>query len=171
MPASHSRTYRSFSPVRPASCALVAGPRSARSLNRPSRSPKAASTVVAAAAVSVRTRPVNSAACCSFMVAPIGLRLLSSRRRDIRLNTVFISIEHRAVRLEVRMGQPATVIGRDRELAALRGALDDAGRGNGRLVLVGGEPGIGKSTVVEAFCDVARARRAPYLWGGGWACD
>src|SRR5689334_20771403 len=66
------------------------------------------------------------------------------------------------------MGQPAAVVGRDRQLAALRHALDEARRGNGRLVLLAGEPGIGKSTLVEAFCDEARARGATVLWAAGW---
>src|SRR6185437_8874422 len=65
-------------------------------------------------------------------------------------------------------GAVADLIGRDRELAALRGALDEAHGGRGRLVLLCGEPGIGKSTVVDAFCDEARARGATVLWGAGW---
>ncbi len=70
MPPSHSRTYRSESPVRPASSPLVAGPCSAMSLNSPVRSPRAASTIVATAALSARTRPVNSAARFSSIVMP-----------------------------------------------------------------------------------------------------
>ena len=37
------------------------------------------------------------------------------------------------------------LVGRDRELAELCGALDDASRGQGRVWLLGGEPGIGKT--------------------------
>jgi hypothetical protein len=54
------------------------------------------------------------------------------------------------------------IVGREAELALLRAAL---ARGAGRLVLIAGEPGIGKSTVVEAF---AAAARATVLWGAGW---
>jgi len=62
MPASHSRTYRSFVPVRFASSPLVVGPFAARSLKRPSLSPMAARTVVVVDAVSPSTLPVNSPA-------------------------------------------------------------------------------------------------------------
>jgi DNA-binding CsgD family transcriptional regulator/tetratricopeptide (TPR) repeat protein len=40
---------------------------------------------------------------------------------------------------------------RDQQVAALREYADDALRGRGRLVLVSGEAGIGKSSLVEAF--------------------
>ena len=42
---------------------------------------------------------------------------------------------------------------RDLQLATLHAYADDARRGDGRLVLVSGEAGIGKSSLVEAFVD------------------
>ena len=36
-------------------------------------------------------------------------------------------------------------VGRQREMAELRAALDDAMAGHGRLVMLAGEPGIGKT--------------------------
>jgi len=56
---------------------------------------------------------------------------------------------------------------RDAPLAALRGALDEARGGRGTLAVVSGEAGIGKTSLVQAFCDGARAD-ARVLWG---ACD
>jgi DNA-binding winged helix-turn-helix (wHTH) protein len=47
------------------------------------------------------------------------------------------------------------VVGRDVELAVLRQAFDRARRGPGRIVAVAGEPGIGKTTVVETFLRAA----------------
>ena len=62
-------------------------------------------------------------------------------------------------------------VGRERELAALIAGLDDALAGRGRLFLLVGEPGIGKSRLAEEL--VAAARRArcagarrPMLGGG-----
>ena len=42
---------------------------------------------------------------------------------------------------------------RDQQLATLQAYADDARRGDGRLVLVSGEAGIGKSSLVEAFVE------------------
>jgi DNA-binding CsgD family transcriptional regulator len=55
---------------------------------------------------------------------------------------------------------------RSAELAALDECLAAVGAGGGRLVLVGGEAGIGKTALVRAFCERASAPRV--LWG---ACD
>src|SRR5262245_1406101 len=44
-----------------------------------------------------------------------------------------------------------SIVGRSAELAALRGWLDEADRGERRLVFVTGEPGIGKTALVDAF--------------------
>jgi Fe2+ or Zn2+ uptake regulation protein len=62
---------------------------------------------------------------------------------------------------------PAALLERSTQLAALdeRLAVVRAG-GGGRLVLVGGEAGIGKTALVRAFC--ARAQAPRVLWG---ACD
>jgi tetratricopeptide (TPR) repeat protein len=55
---------------------------------------------------------------------------------------------------------------REHQLAALGDYAADAASGNGRLVLVTGEAGIGKTTLVDEFC---RARSdVRWLWG---ACD
>jgi DNA-binding SARP family transcriptional activator len=46
-----------------------------------------------------------------------------------------------------------TFVGRDRELAELVAALDAALAGGGRLVLLAGEPGIGKSRLADALME------------------
>ena len=47
---------------------------------------------------------------------------------------------------------------RDAELGRLREALDTAGRGRGAVVLISGEAGIGKTSLVRVFAATARAR-------------
>ncbi len=62
----------------------------------------------------------------------------------------------------------APLVGRERELAELRAALDTALAGHGRLVLLGGEPGIGKTRLAAVLADEARARDVAVWWGRGW---
>ena len=72
------------------------------------------------------------------------------------------------------MPQPAgpqdteAFVGRSGELAVLRAALRQAAAGDGRLVLVAGEPGIGKTGLARAFAQVAAADGALVLWGSAW---
>ena len=56
-------------------------------------------------------------------------------------------------------------VGRERELAVLQGALADATSGRGRLVLLGGEPGIGKTRTAEELTLYAEQAGARILWG------
>ena len=55
---------------------------------------------------------------------------------------------------------------RDAQLAALRDYAEEAAAGRGRMVLVSGEAGVGKSSLVEAF--EGRWDAARWAWG---ACD
>jgi DNA-binding CsgD family transcriptional regulator/tetratricopeptide (TPR) repeat protein len=59
----------------------------------------------------------------------------------------------------VRRTRAATdrLLERDDALAALHGAHSEAKSGAGRLVVVAGEAGVGKTALVRAFCDVAQA--------------
>ena len=66
---------------------------------------------------------------------------------------------------------PATTIplvGRERELSELIASLDDACAGRGRLVLLVGEPGIGKSRLAEELIAQADARGVQVLIGRCW---
>jgi predicted ATPase len=67
------------------------------------------------------------------------------------------------------------IVGRQKEMTDLRSAFESAAAGNGRLVCLTGEPGIGKTTVVESFlrelsisgadCYLARGRCSERLAG------
>ena len=62
----------------------------------------------------------------------------------------------------------AVFVGRQRELGALLEGLESAVAGRGRLILVGGEPGIGKSRLADELAGMARDRGIGVLWGRGW---
>jgi tetratricopeptide (TPR) repeat protein len=59
-------------------------------------------------------------------------------------------------------------IGRERELAELDAGLSDTLSGRGRLFLLSGEPGIGKTRLAHEFSTVAAARGAGAIWGRCW---
>src|SRR6266481_10230578 len=59
-------------------------------------------------------------------------------------------------------------IGREAELAALRAGLEGAISGRGKVFLVAGEPGIGKSELADRLTADAAADGAQVLWGRSW---
>ena len=59
-------------------------------------------------------------------------------------------------------------VGRARELDELSALLERAMGGRGRLVLIGGEPGIGKSRLASELSQRAADRGVSVLWGRGW---
>lgn len=59
-------------------------------------------------------------------------------------------------------------VGREREVAELEAGLDDLLAGRGRLFLIGGEAGIGKSRLADELGNRAKAREASVLWGRCW---
>src|SRR5690349_21916536 len=70
------------------------------------------------------------------------------------------------------VGVPAVevpIVGRDQELAQVRAALAAASAGGGRLVLVSGEPGIGKTRLTTAIVEMAGEYDVPVA--SGYAID
>jgi eukaryotic-like serine/threonine-protein kinase len=61
-----------------------------------------------------------------------------------------------------------TFVGRETELAELVAGLDDAFAARGRLFLLAGEPGIGKTRLAEELAALARSRGAAVLVGRCW---
>ena len=56
-------------------------------------------------------------------------------------------------------------VGRRHEMGELRAALEDALAGLGRLVMLVGEPGIGKTRTAAELSAYSRLRGARVLWG------
>jgi predicted ATPase len=83
--------------------------------------------------------------------------------KEPRLRPTAVEVEAALSQLTVPIpGQPAgqpvgvsrrPMVGRQLELAALRTACAAAARGHGSLMCVTGEPGLGKTTLVESFVD------------------
>jgi DNA-binding SARP family transcriptional activator len=75
----------------------------------------------------------------------------------------------RGTRREPRLGY----FGRDREMSRLQAHFDEAAAGRGGVVLLAGEPGIGKSHALRRLADAAQASSAVVLAGrcaeGVWA--
>ncbi|MCP3782891.1 AAA family ATPase [Micromonospora sp. A3M-1-15] len=71
--------------------------------------------------------------------------------------------------MEPRFGE--AIIGREHPAALLRAEVDRVTASHGGLVLVTGEPGIGKTTLVSAAADEARRRGALVLGAACWDSD
>ncbi|MDP2710924.1 MAG: AAA family ATPase [Solirubrobacteraceae bacterium] len=66
------------------------------------------------------------------------------------------------------MTASGTLVGRDRELAELRQGLEGALAERGRLFMVAGDPGVGKTALADAIGTEAVAAGATVLWGRAW---
>lgn len=66
---------------------------------------------------------------------------------------------------------PATLIGRERELARLHAAWQQACAGQRRLVLLAGDPGIGKSSLADRWARACAASGTPVRVGRGPCVD
>jgi class 3 adenylate cyclase/tetratricopeptide (TPR) repeat protein len=109
----------------------------------------------------------------------LGERLLKDFEQSVRLYQVDAAgIETdfpplRALRADTqealkagsRVGATGSFVGRQQEFETLVSALDEAIAGQGRLVMLVGEPGIGKTRIALELANHAALRRAEVLWG------
>ena len=70
--------------------------------------------------------------------------------------------------MAAHMPAAGALIGRQFELAELTSALDEIGSGRGRLFLLSGDAGIGKTRLLEAVADAAESTDITVLWGRCW---
>jgi tetratricopeptide (TPR) repeat protein/transcriptional regulator with XRE-family HTH domain len=68
-------------------------------------------------------------------------------------------------------GVPPRLVGRTREVEALRAKLQGALAERGGLVLLAGEPGIGKTRLLEELATEAEQRQMLVLWGRCWESE
>ena len=62
----------------------------------------------------------------------------------------------------------AGFVGRESELGQIAAALDAAAAGRGQLVMLAGEPGIGKTSLADRVAALAGERGFTVLWGRCW---
>ena len=65
----------------------------------------------------------------------------------------------------------ATFVGRTHERLRLLGRLGEVQGGSGRLALLSGEPGIGKTRLCEELSAHARSQHMQVVWARGWEGD
>jgi DNA-binding winged helix-turn-helix (wHTH) protein/tetratricopeptide (TPR) repeat protein len=66
---------------------------------------------------------------------------------------------------QFRARPPGLMVGRERELASLLSGLDDAASRRGRLFLISGEPGVGKTRLADEVAVAADAKQMALLVG------
>ena len=65
----------------------------------------------------------------------------------------------------------ADFVGREREMGQVGAALDDAVAGLGQVVMLSGEPGVGKTRIAQELTAIADARNADVFWGNCYEGD
>src|SRR5262245_11405009 len=69
----------------------------------------------------------------------------------------------------IRSSPEGVFVGRERELEELLGALAEVARGRGRLFMVTGDAGIGKTRLADELAAAALEQDAQVVWGRCWA--
>jgi predicted ATPase len=99
--------------------------------------------------------------------ASLDTLILHMLAKDPQLRPTAVEVEAALAQVVAQVpGQPASpppggnrrpVVGRQKEWANLRNCCEAAARGRGLLICVTGEPGLGKTTLVESFLDELEA--------------
>jgi DNA-binding SARP family transcriptional activator len=102
------------------------------------------------------------------MVEELGLDpgpVLSALADDILRRSDRLAAPVRPEPTSDAAARPASLIGRTHELVELQGAVDRVVAGRGELVLIAGEPGIGKTAVLEELARIAGSAGFAVSWG------
>jgi class 3 adenylate cyclase/tetratricopeptide (TPR) repeat protein len=94
-----------------------------------------------------------------YQVDAAGLETDFPPLRAIRADT------QEALKAGSRVAATGSFVGRQQEFETLVSALDEAIAGRGRLVMLVGEPGIGKTRIALELANHAALRRVEVLWG------
>lgn len=97
-----------------------------------------------------------------------GERLRELERAILAQDAALAFVEPHGAGARPAATSPTAFVGRKRELGELVACLEDACAGRGRLVLLSGEPGIGKSRLGEELLAAAEGRGARVLVGRCW---
>jgi predicted ATPase len=107
--------------------------------------------------------PVPPARLNPEIPAALDALILHMLAKDSRLRPTAVEVEATLARLTVHIGEGAAsplagpgrrpTVGREQEGADLRTGFEEAAAGRGLVLCVTGEPGLGKTTLVERFLD------------------
>jgi DNA-binding SARP family transcriptional activator len=108
------------------------------------------------------------------LLAELGIepgRALHELEHSILEQDRALDVSRRQPQPPMRPGRAAALPfeGRNEELALLEAGLDDALTGRGRLFVVVGDAGTGKTHLADELASRAKQRGLRILWGRGWA--
>jgi class 3 adenylate cyclase/tetratricopeptide (TPR) repeat protein len=103
--------------------------------------------------------------CPGVRFSPLGERMLKGFEEPVTLYEAVLTSEAAPASSLTRF------VGREREIAQLREDLEEAGRGHGRIVLIGGQPGVGKTRLVSELTMQALDRGFQVLTGRAYETE
>ena len=97
-----------------------------------------------------------------FAYDDLGLHVLKGIAAPTQAWAVIAAVEIEQSSVALPPEATRTLVGRDEELGLLRRAWENSRQGDGQCVQIVGEPGVGKSRLLEALREDAREN--PYMW-------
>jgi hypothetical protein len=104
-------------------------------------------------------------ACGSRLSAPVGAGWVSVSPMGVSDGGTVSPLPASPYPRSIEPFAEGVFVGRQREMEALRSALEEALSGQGRLMMLVAEPGIGKTRMAQELSTYAERRGARVLWG------